>query len=851
MSKFLASILAFSALAFAGTTGIIAGTVRDRDMDEIPLSGATVLLLGTDHEVQTDDNGEYIIHNLNPGEYWIQVEMTGKKEQSMEGVMVFADMTTRMDFKLYATSEASTVITLSDHKASVVSRETASVTVMNSRDINDMHVNSLEELVSLTAGAVLAESDIHIRGGRAGEVVYLLDGIPVSDPATNRFPLNIPLSAVSEVSVTTGGFSAEYGEAQSAVVNIITRNTAERFTGSFSGGAGAYSTLSDRCSETPEISGWQNQEYHGDAYAGEGSIGGQLGLPGRSSFFITGGYNRSGFNHMDSRGNWDNSNCESYSSTARLSWRPSSSTQLVTSFYLSNAEKGLRDWLWSRIGEHYVNDGDTLYYARENNRALPAEEQSMFSPGLAVTQTINDRSYLELRLNFAHLEKSQGVTDSTGNTIGDGFTVDDWLEYLAPERFQDRDNFYRSGHVNWVGHESESNTVTARVDYTNQINGSHQLKTGYQGRFFQVEGWDVIAPPENPSTYSSWEGSPVFHGLYIQDRIEYPNGLTVNLGLRLDAADPGTDSTETISKISPRLGVSYALSASDVIRANYGSYCQPPGLQQMYLSSQSGSSASGELLSGNPGLEYEETVAWELGYRHLFNSYTMLDAVAYNKTSGNLVSTSPDEDTGELWQYVNSDENGKIWGVEVGLLRRSSRFFSYSLNYSYSVARGTESSSLENYSYNLNGQYPPTDDEVYLNWDQRHTATASAGLTVERGDRLLGQSWLEGFGVRLNTSYGSGMPYDNANHGVYPLERNQSRYPWRMNTDLRVEKTFWTGRNSFNVHVDVYNLFGRRNVETICDVDLWETEHQAGGSEADPNAYSPARHIFIGGEFSW
>ena len=843
--------------AIAGTTGRIAGVVRNNEGG--PLTGASVMIVGTDFGTMTDSNGEYLIHNLNPGEYTLLARMVGKAEQTVEGVRVSADLTTRIDFVLNEEASGSTVITVSDQRGLIVFDETSSVSVIDSDDINAMPVSSIREIVSMNSGGVTAGADLHMRGGRSGEVIYMVDGIPMNDPATNQFTMNIPLSAVSEVSVTTGGFSAEYGGAQSGIVNIITKDGTDRFTAALNGGGGAYSQSGDGSVNTVEHSVWENQLYHGDAFRGEGAIGGPIWLPGTGGFFITGAYDRSGFNHADSRGNWDNSTMENISGTAKISWRPSPTTRLVANFYLSSSEKGWRDWLWSRTTEHYVNDGDTLYYSRENERALPMREQSRFSPGLALTHSLNERSFIDLKLNFYRTEESHGVTDSTGSIIGENFSLEEWLEYEAPYRFEDRDHFYRSGHVDWIRHESSTDVVTFRADYTNQLNAYHQLKTGYDGRFFQSSGWDIYAPSGYTSTYSSWDGAPRFHGIYMQDRIEYTAGLIANLGLRMDVVDPNSDDADGKYKLSPRLGVSYPISTSDVIRASYGHYYQVPGLSLMYYDSQSSSTSSGDPLSGNPNLDPEETVSWEIGMKHMFDSYTLLELVAYNKEITGLVSTQLEEETEEYWQYVNSDGTGTVWGAELGLLRRSSRYLSFALNYSYSVAKGRESSPTENYSYGWGSQYPVPNDDIYLDWDQRHTANGSIGLMVDQGDELFGQSWLEGFGFRLNTAYGSGIPYDNAGHGTHPFFRNQKRYPWRMNTDLRVEKRFWFAGTSLNFYVDVYNLFGRRNVDRIYNVDWWEADqdgdgepdHIAGGPAGNPNAYSPARHMFFGADIRW
>lgn len=656
MKHFLICLMALSLQAFAGTTGRIAGVVRDSTGD--PIAGATVMISGTEFGTMTDSNGEYLIHNLSPGEYTLLARMVGKTGQTIEGVHVSADMTTRMDFELGDSVSGTTVITVSDQRGLIVFDETSSVSIFDSDDIQSMPVASIRDVMAMSSGGVAAGSDLHMRGGRSGEVIYLVDGIPMNDPATNQFTMSIPLSAVSEVSITTGGFSAEYGGAQSGVVNIITRDATDSFVASVNGGGGAYSESGDGSVNTVQHSMWENQIYRGDAIRLEGALGGPLILPGRGGFFLTGSFQRSGFNHADSRGNWDNSTIRSHGGTARLSWLPDPGTRITANFYLSNSEKGWRDWLWSRTTDHYVDDGDTLYYSRENDRALPVREQNRFSPGLTITRTLNQRSFIDLKLNLFHTGEKHGVTDSTGNVIGEGFTVDEWLEYQAPSRFEDRDYFYRSGHVNWIRHESITDVITARLDYTSQLGAYHQLKTGYEGRFFDSRGWDIYSPPGYTSTYSSWSGSPRFHGLYAQDRIEYTAGLIANLGLRLDVIDPNAEGTETKYKLSPRLGVSYPVSTRNVIRASYGHYYQVPGLSLMYYGSQGSSSSSGAPLSGNPDLEPEETVSWELGVKHMFDPFTVAEFVAYHKEITGLVSTALVEETDEYWQYVNSDGTG-------------------------------------------------------------------------------------------------------------------------------------------------------------------------------------------------
>jgi len=80
-----------------------------------------------------------------------------------------------------------------------------------------------------------------------------------------------------------------------------------------------------------------------------------------------------------------------------------------------------------------------------------------------------------------------------------------------------------------------------------------------------------------------------------------------------------------------------------------------------------------------------------------------------------------------------------------------------------------------------------------------------------------------------------------------------------MNTNLRVEKQFWFLGSTFNVYMDVFNLFNRKNLDHIYNIAWYDADQDgdgepdriAGGPEGNPNAYSPARHFYFGADIRW
>ena len=97
-------------------------------------------------------------------------------------------------------------------------------------------ISDLKDVISKQAGATTQGGELRLRGGRAGEITYLIDGISVKDPLANAggSSLELGTNSINEVSVATGGFGAEYGNAQSGVVNVITKTGGDTNSGEIS-----------------------------------------------------------------------------------------------------------------------------------------------------------------------------------------------------------------------------------------------------------------------------------------------------------------------------------------------------------------------------------------------------------------------------------------------------------------------------------------------------------------------------------------------------------------------------------------------------------------------------------------
>jgi len=230
--QLLTVIVAVSAnLVLAGTTGKIAGTIVDAATGQ-PLPAVNVIIEGTTLGAASDLNGYYVILNLPPGTYNLKSSMMGYKDYTYTGVRVKIDLTTNIDFKLEAvTLEADEEVVIVAERPVVETDVAASQLNVTSEQIEVLPATSVEEVVGLQAGVT---SGLSIRGSSSNQAIFMVDGIIMRDERNNSPITGVPLSAVQEVSVQTGGFNAEYSNVRSGLINVITREgDKEKFGGSF------------------------------------------------------------------------------------------------------------------------------------------------------------------------------------------------------------------------------------------------------------------------------------------------------------------------------------------------------------------------------------------------------------------------------------------------------------------------------------------------------------------------------------------------------------------------------------------------------------------------------------------
>jgi len=236
----------FAGLLYPSTTGKIIGRVTDARSRE-PLIGCNIIIDGTYLGAASDADGNFIILNVAPGDYTIRASMIGYAPQILTGVTVSVDRTTNLDVEMRVEAVEGEVVTVVAERPMIVRDRTSSASHVSGDDIANMPVETIGEVIGTKAGIV----DGHFRGGRKGETMYMVDGIPVTDPFTGNQGVTVEAGAVAELQIITGSFNAEYGNAMSGVVNIVTKDGSNTFKSNIHAFAGDY--ISNQTEYYPHI----------------------------------------------------------------------------------------------------------------------------------------------------------------------------------------------------------------------------------------------------------------------------------------------------------------------------------------------------------------------------------------------------------------------------------------------------------------------------------------------------------------------------------------------------------------------------------------------------------------------
>ena len=209
-----------------GVTGNLEGKVTDAETGD-PLIGVNIIIENTKLGGTTNESGKYKIMNIPVGRYTVTFSYIGYKKHVVNNVSINADATTKLDIKLEMGELALEEVVVTAERMILKQDVTGTSHVIEQRQINVLPIDDFIGVIATQPGVT---RDLHIRGGRSSEIQYLVDGLPYTESMGGEAGGMLPKSSIQEMKVFTGGFDAEYGNALSGVINIVTRRGNENRT---------------------------------------------------------------------------------------------------------------------------------------------------------------------------------------------------------------------------------------------------------------------------------------------------------------------------------------------------------------------------------------------------------------------------------------------------------------------------------------------------------------------------------------------------------------------------------------------------------------------------------------------
>lgn len=789
---------------FAGITGKLVGTVKDAQTNE-PLVRANVLLIGTNLGAATDANGKFVILNIPPGVYAVRISLIGYETVVVENVKINVDQTTEINVSMKSTDIILREVYVLAETPMIQKDLTSSIAVITREKIDALPFSRFTEILTLQAGVIGSGSAIHVRGGRSNEVAYLIDGMYVKDPLLGQLATDINTDAIQEMSLLSGTFNAEYGNAMSSVVNIVTREGTDNLTGRFEFRSSEFGV--------PSQKKFLENRFNG-------SLSGPM-FSNKLKYFI------------------------SYEQDNRGSYLPFGYNKITTAFskLTTTALNGFKLTLLNRGSK-----GKRQNYSHEF-KYIPDQylriRTDSWQTGFILTHTISPKMFYDFRASYFNQGYYSGIDKDTSEYL----SVSE-REYL-PNAGNGFEFFSKADPLEMT----DSRTVTAdfKFDLQWQTTEIHEVKLGWQFKKHWIRYWNIYDPKRNFPYVNNYRTNPFEFAAYIQDKIEFPY-LIINLGLRFDYLNANVlfrknplDPNSVIKvkpryQLSPRIGIAHPISERTKLHFSYGHFFQNPDFEFLFENKQYDLNVR-EPLFGQPDLDAQRTVAYEIGISHQFTDRIAAHVVAYYKDVTGLIGTRYYFPYFEgryvgYTLYVNEDY-ANIKGFEVTIDIRPDRYFSGGLTYTYSVAKGSASSETE--------QYPGTQESTllyYLDFDKTHVfnATLTYRIPDEEGPVLFGNRILSNSDISLILKASSGYPYTPSGRDIGFVIKNSLRMPATYSVDLEAGKEFSIyNKMKLRVFTEIYNLFNRRNIIYVYP-DTGDPDYTFVGGHSEEWMKNPANY---------
>lgn len=559
----------------AQTDGKISGKITDAATNE-PLIGCNIMIIGTNLGTATDVEGTFFILNVPPGKYDVQVSMVGYEKIIQRGIIVNSGRTTVLNFRLHATAIEQEAVIIEAVRPDVEKEKTSTSIIMRPDDVKQIAgIRDVSDVIGLAADVI----DGHFRGGRQGEELYILHGMGIVNPLDHSTGLLPIMSAVEEVEVITSGFGAQYGNAQSGVVNIsMKEGKADKWRTHLEFNARLpkrkyfnnhvydvksnpyISTLLDSVSwkapteEDPGFGLWTSMgqtliNRFGRDTALQIAVARALWMQSRPDLDDHSYDKKLDYSQELATGGPINERMRMFMALRNQIIWPELPSQHpnIRRQVMGNVIIDLKTGMSLRISGAYGQNKNFEFpgknsptapgYFRwlwDNLLSIQYRNAQNTQMGLRLTHTLSTRTFYEIKLNALITNTRRGsspypviIDDSLLGKI-------DWSKRMAqpvtaPDGFvvgTGDDDYYHS----------KTHTYSLDASLTSQITRSHMLNLGIQSNLYLIDVNDHRYMGSTIPQYNIYTAKPFEASFYLQDKMEF-EGMIANLGFRWDLWD--------------------------------------------------------------------------------------------------------------------------------------------------------------------------------------------------------------------------------------------------------------------------------------------------------------------------
>src|SRR5882757_319633 len=239
--------------AQTATIGNLSGTIRDPSGAVVPKADVEIKeeSTGATRIAHANDDGYYVFTSLPAGRYTVSTAPQGFKRTVATGVEVHVGENKVLNLDVQVgqvsetvtiTSDSAPVETRSGDVSSLVTEKQITELPLNGRNYSQLAlmVPGVSPVTQAGAGGAFAARgtgldggvDMSVNGNGSNQNLWTVDGVNNMDVGSNRTLLVFPsIDTIQEFRVERNSFSAEYGQAQGAVINLVTKGGTNEFHG--------------------------------------------------------------------------------------------------------------------------------------------------------------------------------------------------------------------------------------------------------------------------------------------------------------------------------------------------------------------------------------------------------------------------------------------------------------------------------------------------------------------------------------------------------------------------------------------------------------------------------------------